>query len=484
MSGDFEGARADQDQAIALDPKDAWAWRERASLRGKLGDPAGEQEDATHAIALEPTNGVAWRLRGWARAALGDSEGGLADVRRATELSPGDGGAWELRAALEGRSHARAEYLTELTNAVEREPGNAEGWRARGWARAESGDFAGAVADASRAVELKNDDTSALRLRGWAREEAGDLAGARADRERAHALDPTSLAISRPERPSRESIAAARAAWTASAKKNHGEALLIAQRALENGTTAAIASAVADCFRLGQVDVARDQLLRHGRVLECTEATKLGLVTVRCRFRQVAWSGELELDVTRCRGVEGSLAIAFTPGSWADGPDGPWTDPRGESRPKAWSKPQDLALLRAPVVTLGAGQATAVVRVPIACANFAQTQPVEGMPYEMRQVKHGAPTERLLEVVCAGDRPQATAAHLALWIVRGNLSWRHFVAGTEGETTAYSGEALGVDRVGETELLLERAAVKTEGTSFFDEVGAPAAAPLKDAGAP
>jgi tetratricopeptide (TPR) repeat protein len=119
-NGDLDGAIADFDRAMQLNPKDDAPYYNRAQARRLKKDTAGAIADYTRAIELGSTNPAAYNNRGNARAENNDREGAISDYTRAIELKP---------------DYARAYYN-------------------RAVARKEKGDASGANADFKRAREL------------------------------------------------------------------------------------------------------------------------------------------------------------------------------------------------------------------------------------------------------------------------------------------------------------------------------------------
>ena len=86
--GDLDGAIADFDRAITLNPKDEAPYYNRAQARRLKKDAAGAIADYTKAIELGSTNPAAYNNRGNARSENKDLDGAIADYTRAIELKP------------------------------------------------------------------------------------------------------------------------------------------------------------------------------------------------------------------------------------------------------------------------------------------------------------------------------------------------------------------------------------------------------------
>jgi tetratricopeptide (TPR) repeat protein len=87
-NGDLDGALADFDRAIKLNPKDDAPYYNRAQAKRLKKDTAGAIADYTKAIELGSTNPAAYNNRGNARAENKDRDGAIADYTRAIELKP------------------------------------------------------------------------------------------------------------------------------------------------------------------------------------------------------------------------------------------------------------------------------------------------------------------------------------------------------------------------------------------------------------
>ncbi len=98
--GDLDGAMADFNRAIELNPKDDAPYYNRAQARRLKNDTAGAIADYTKAIELGSTNPAAYNNRGNARAENKDRDGAIADYTRAIELKPDYARAYYNRARL------------------------------------------------------------------------------------------------------------------------------------------------------------------------------------------------------------------------------------------------------------------------------------------------------------------------------------------------------------------------------------------------
>src|SRR5947208_1786775 len=99
-NGDLDGAIANFDRAMKLNPKDDAPYYNRAQARRLKNDTAGAIADYTRAIELGSTNPAAYNNRANARAENDDPEGAIADYTRAIELKPDYARAYYNRAVL------------------------------------------------------------------------------------------------------------------------------------------------------------------------------------------------------------------------------------------------------------------------------------------------------------------------------------------------------------------------------------------------
>jgi tetratricopeptide (TPR) repeat protein len=86
--GDWDGAMADYNQAIRLDPKYSAAYDNRGNVKRQKGDLNGAMTDIDQAISLNPKNAIAYFNRARVKETKGDLDGAIADLSQAISLNP------------------------------------------------------------------------------------------------------------------------------------------------------------------------------------------------------------------------------------------------------------------------------------------------------------------------------------------------------------------------------------------------------------
>src|SRR5437870_8040168 len=156
-NGDLDGALADFNRAIELNPKDDAPYYNRAQARRLKNDTAGAIADYTRAIELGSTNPAAYNNRGNARAENNDRDGAIADYTRAIELKP---------------DYARAYYNRAV---AKKDKGNANG-AAADFKRARQLDPK--LASEKSDADSQDESDADLVERGIEKGQKGDLDGA------------------------------------------------------------------------------------------------------------------------------------------------------------------------------------------------------------------------------------------------------------------------------------------------------------------
>ncbi len=195
--GDLDAAETFASRAIECDPTLAAAWHNRALVRAERRDFAGALKDFDRALSAPSSPQEAPLVipdllcnRAVTKQRAEDLAGAEADASRAIELDPESLRAWSLRATIRTRRRRLDEALADYTRLRELSPGASSPLAARGMARAEAGDLDGAIADYTEALRRDPKDLGALVNRGAARLARNDDAGALADFTDSIALDP------------------------------------------------------------------------------------------------------------------------------------------------------------------------------------------------------------------------------------------------------------------------------------------------------
>ena len=89
-SGDLQGAIADFNKAIEIDPQFAIAYYNRGVAKSNLKDYQGAIADYTKAIQIDPQYVNAYFNRGNTKKGLGDYQGAIADYTKAIQIDPQD----------------------------------------------------------------------------------------------------------------------------------------------------------------------------------------------------------------------------------------------------------------------------------------------------------------------------------------------------------------------------------------------------------
>ena len=164
--GDFNAAIADFNRAIELNPKDAVAYSNRGNTKGDKGDLDGAILDYNHSIRVNPKYAYAYYDRGLAKKQKSDLDGAIADYNRVIELDPKFAKAFCDRGVAKRRKGDLQGAIRDYDRTIEIDPKYAIVYLNRGNARDEKGDLEGAIADYSRGIELNPKDSKAYDYRG------------------------------------------------------------------------------------------------------------------------------------------------------------------------------------------------------------------------------------------------------------------------------------------------------------------------------
>src|SRR5436190_5363014 len=188
--GDFNAAIADFNRAIELNPKDAVAYSNRGNTKRDKGDLDGAILDYNHSIRVNPKYAYAYYDRGLAKKQKSDLDGAIADYNRVIELDPRFAKAYCDRGVAKRRKGDLDGAISDYNRTIELDHKYAIAYFNRGNAKAEKGDLEGAIADYDRGIELNPKYASAYYNRAYTKQTKGDIDGAVADYTRAIELNP------------------------------------------------------------------------------------------------------------------------------------------------------------------------------------------------------------------------------------------------------------------------------------------------------
>ena len=151
---DHLGAIADWDRALELKPDDGGWYVNRGIVKETIGDYDGALADYNRAVEAEPDYEVAFIARAYIKADQGDYEGAIADYGRVIELWPDNAAAFDDRGLAKSRQGNNDAAIVDFDRAIELQPSNADYYLNRGTAKANAKDFLGAISDFARAIEL------------------------------------------------------------------------------------------------------------------------------------------------------------------------------------------------------------------------------------------------------------------------------------------------------------------------------------------
>ena len=212
--GDLDGALADFNKAVALNPSLivacdnrvrvehakvernktlAGTWEKFGSIKKAEGDLEGALAGYNKAIELNPELATAFNSRGRVKRAKKDLDGALADFDEAIELKPDLAAAYSNRGGAKQAKGDLAGAIADYSRAIELKPDLAAAYNNRAGAKRAKGDLDDALADYNKAIELKPDSAQIYKNRSEAKRAKGDLDGANADYAKAVVLKPEAI---------------------------------------------------------------------------------------------------------------------------------------------------------------------------------------------------------------------------------------------------------------------------------------------------
>jgi tetratricopeptide (TPR) repeat protein len=180
---------ADLTKAIARNPNDEAAYRDRGFAKLIKDDYDGAIADLTKAIELKPNDNIAYSNRAAAKMGKKDFDGALADTNKAKALEPkmNEANVYTNRGLTKRDKGDLDGAIAEFNKAIELDP-NYSDYYTRGQLKQAKGDLDGAFADYTATIELQPDFWSSYKCRAEVRKAQGDKAGAKADLRKANSF--------------------------------------------------------------------------------------------------------------------------------------------------------------------------------------------------------------------------------------------------------------------------------------------------------
>ena len=188
-AGRIDLALADANEAVRLDPNDAKAFDNRGNVFNNNGQYDRAIEDYNEAIRLDPRFGLAFMDRGAAYYFKMEYERAIADYDEAIRLDPKRDRAYTNRGAAYKKLGRNEQALADESEAIKLDPSVPEYFDNRGLSYADNGDYDRAIIDYNEAIRLAP-QANFLTNRGDAYQFKGDLDRAISDYDRALKLNP------------------------------------------------------------------------------------------------------------------------------------------------------------------------------------------------------------------------------------------------------------------------------------------------------
>jgi tetratricopeptide (TPR) repeat protein len=198
-AGNYQGATADYEKAIELQPNDYFSYIGRGTMNAALGKSPAALADLDKAItfipAASPYQSLLYMSRGLVKFGVGDSNGAIADWTSSINANiTGKTDPNIIAQSYTGRAlaYARAKdfpkAIADMGQLIELQPKNASAFYNRGEFYIQAGDPQRAILDLDRAIVLKPDYADAIQTRGLAKQSLKDFQGATEDFKKAEGL--------------------------------------------------------------------------------------------------------------------------------------------------------------------------------------------------------------------------------------------------------------------------------------------------------
>jgi tetratricopeptide (TPR) repeat protein len=313
---DYDRAIADFDQAIRLDPNDAFAtaYNSRGNAYNAKGDYDRAIADFDQAIRLHPNLVASYNNRGLAYNGKGDYDRAISDLDRAVQLDPNFANPYSHRGYAYGKKGDFDRAMADLNKALSLNPKYARGYANRAAIYELRGDASHAIEDASEAIRLDPKAAFAYNVRGMAYFDKRQHALAMIDYEQALRLDPLLSEVRQNHERAQAALATSQTAQVrnpavpSSAPAERRVALVIGN----SGYTSSLVSALPNPRR--DAKLVADALRQAGfETVELTDLDLAGMVKALRAFRGKADSADWALVYFAGHGIEINRANYLLP---------------------------------------------------------------------------------------------------------------------------------------------------------------------------
>ncbi|HEY9849467.1 MAG TPA: tetratricopeptide repeat protein [Leptolyngbyaceae cyanobacterium] len=190
MKGDFWGAIASFDKALAIQPDAHIAWYMLGVELGELGRFEEAIASFDKALAIQPDKHKAWYNRGVALDDLGQLEEEIASYEKALAIQPDLHQAWYNRGIALRNLGRIEEEIASYDKALAIQPDDYKAWYNRGIALGNLGRFEEAIASYEKALAIQPDKHKAWNNRGIELRNLGRIEEAIASYDKALAIQP------------------------------------------------------------------------------------------------------------------------------------------------------------------------------------------------------------------------------------------------------------------------------------------------------
>jgi tetratricopeptide (TPR) repeat protein len=190
QQGDYNGAIADMNRAIAQTPNVAKLYFARATYATAMGRSDLAFQDYDKVIQLNPKSEAAYWIRGNSRYAQKDMLGAIQDFSKVIELNPNHKEAYQKRGFAYSLQANGGQSIADYTNVLRLDPKNTHAYEMRAMWRRTQGDTEGAIADYNQLIQLAPKLLDPYFRRAELLQTSGNQAGAIADYKTLLKLDP------------------------------------------------------------------------------------------------------------------------------------------------------------------------------------------------------------------------------------------------------------------------------------------------------